>query len=230
MNAFASHLTIADTILRNRLHFFDQLRGSTDLALKIRAMLLSCLLFLGLYGAVMGASHSLPQALSSAVKLPVLFLVTLLICAPSLHFFNILFGSKQTIGQTLALILTAMTTTSVILVSFAPVTFFFLLTSSDYGFFKLLNVALFGIAGSMGLIFLRHGLAIIGESDNIQGVRERRAIFTLWIILYAFVGTQMAWTLSPFMGNPDNPFILLQQLGGNFYSDVVTTLMALVGR
>ncbi len=230
MNSLSAQLTIADTILRNRLHFFDQLRGSKDLGLKIRAMLLSCFVFLGLYGAVMGASHSPAQALSSALKLPVLFLVTLMICAPSLHFFNILFGSKQTIGQTLALILTAMTTTAVILVSFAPVTFFFLLTSSDYSFFKLLNVALFGIAGSMGLIFLRHGLAIIGESDNIQGIRERRAIFTLWIILYAFVGTQMAWTLSPFIGEPNNPFIVFRQIGGNFYSDVFTTLMGLVGR
>ena len=35
---------------------------------------------LAVYGAVLGASHSVGQALSSAVKLPLLFLITLAIC------------------------------------------------------------------------------------------------------------------------------------------------------
>ena len=151
-----------------------------------------------------------------------------MICAPSLYFFNLLFGSRQTFAQNIALILTAMTTTAVLLFSFAPVTLFFLLTSSEYPFFKLLNVAFFGIAGFMGVIFLRQGMVAISDWDNPAGAGTRKIIFVLWVILYAFVGSQMAWTLSPFMGDPGLPFILFRQIGGNFYGDVFSSLRQLI--
>ena len=125
------NLTIIETILRNRIFFFGEIRGEQKLSEKLVDMLISCVVFLAIYGGVMGASHSVAQAISSAVKLPILFLVTLIICTPSLHFFNILFGSKQKLMRTITVILTAMTTTSVILVSFAPITLFFLLTSRN---------------------------------------------------------------------------------------------------
>jgi len=199
-------LNIADTILRNRTYFFGEIRGSAGLGYKIQSMMLSCFIFLAIYGAVMGAAHSPLQALSSAVKLPILFLATLTICTPSLHFFNILFGSKQTLGQTVSLILTAMSTTSVILVSFAPITFFFLVTTRNYPFFLVLNVVFFAVAGAMA----------------------RRTVFTIWILLYAFVGSQIAYTLSPFVGDPGQPFILFTQYGDNFYSYVLTQIVHLL--
>lgn len=220
-------LSISDTILRNRIFFFGEIRGSKALGAKIIDMMISCFIFLAIYGAVMGAAHSPLQAFSSAVKLPILFLATLVICTPSLHFFNILFGSKQTMLQTVALILTAMTTTSVILVSFAPITFFFLMTSRHYEFFLLMNVIFFAIGGAMGILFLRQGVQIISESDNLEGGGARRVIFAIWILLYAFVGSQMAFTLSPFVGDPAQPFILLTQYGDNFYSYLMNNLWQL---
>ncbi len=221
-------LTIIETILRNRIFFFDEVRGSKKLREKIQAMFLSCFVFLAIYGFVMGMSNSLPQAISSAIKLPILFLLTLIICTPSLHFFNILFGSKQTMPQTITVILTAMTTTAVILVSFAPITFFFLTTSNEYQFFKLLNVVFFVIAGAMGIIFLRQGVTIISESDNNEGVGARRLIFSVWIILYGFVGTQMGWTLRPFFGDPGLPFEPFREVGGNFYADIIASIAQLL--
>jgi hypothetical protein len=229
MEAFTvENFTIIETILHNRAEFFAEIRSGVLLSQKIRAMLISCFAFLAIYGAVMGASHSPFQAISSLIKLPILFLATLIICTPSLHFFNILFGSKQTMPQTIALILTAMTTTAVLLLSFAPITLFFLLTSSEYPFFKLLNVAFFTIAGSMGIIFLRQGIKTVTETDNPEGISTRRLIFLLWVLLYGFVGSQMAWTLRPFIGMPGEPFIIFVQIGGNFYSDVIASLSELL--
>jgi hypothetical protein len=222
------NLAIVETILRNRAAFFNDIRTQVELVHKILTMLISCFVFLAIYGAVMGASHSAPQAVSSFLKLPLLFLVTLVICAPSLHFFSILFGSQQTALQSISLILTAMTTTSVLLVSLAPITFFFLLTSNSYAFFKLLNVVFFAICGAMGVVFLRQGMAVVTESDTRAGLEARRTVFLIWVLLYAFVGSQMAWTLSPFLGEPGKPFILFTQFGGNFYSDVINSLMRLL--
>jgi hypothetical protein len=117
-------LGVIETILRNRNRYFREIRDGIGLPEKMRAMLISSLVFLALYGAVMGSTHSLWQALSSGVKLPVLFLATLFICAPTLYFFNVLFGSSQSLTQNIALILTAVTVTAVLLLSFSPITLF----------------------------------------------------------------------------------------------------------
>jgi hypothetical protein len=223
------HLSIIETILRNRRKFFTEIRQKIDVGPKIQAMFLSSFVFLAVYGFVMGIDHSIPQAIASMFKLPILFLVTLLICTPSLHFFNILFGSKQTIGQTVALILTGISTTSVLLFSLAPITLFFTISSSQYEFFKVLNVGFFGICGLLGVFFLQDGMRIATETeDEREGIGARRLIFVLWVVLYAFVGSQMAWTLSPFMGMPDNPFVLFAQRGGNFYTDIIYSITELL--
>jgi len=221
-------LAIIETILRNRYHFFDEIREGVGLPEKMRAMLISSIAFLALYGAVMGSTHSLWQALSSAAKLPILFLATLIVCSPTLYFFNVLFGSKQSLSQNIALILTAITVTAVLLLSFAPITLFFLLTTSHYQFFKLLNVAVFTIAGSMGVVFLGQGMQVVAASGK-EGANARRWVLRLWILVYGFVGSQMAWTLRPFVGAPSMKFELFRQLGGNFYANVLISLAEILG-
>lgn len=221
-------LGVIETILRNRRHFFGEIRDGVELSQKLRAMLISSLIFLALYGAIMGSTHSVWQALSAAVKLPALFLVTLFICAPTLYFFNVLFGSNQSLMQNITLIMTAVTVTAVILVSFAPITLFFLLTTSQYQFFKLLNVAIFAVAGSMGIVFLSQGMRIVGEASK-EGEGNRRWVLRLWMFLYAFVGSQLAWTIRPFMGAPRMPFELFRQLGGNFYTNIVASIGEILG-
>ena len=221
-------LAVIERILRNRLHFFMEIRDGIGLQKKMRSMLISSILFLALYGAVMGSTHSLWQALSSGVKLPLLFLATLFVCAPTLYFFNVLFGSNQSLTQNTALILTAITVTAVLLLSFAPITLFFLLTTSQYQFFKLLNVAIFAVAGGMGVLFLTQGMQIVSAGGQ-AGEDGRRWVVRLWMFLYAFVGSQMAWTIRPFIGAPSIEFELFRQLGGNFYTNIFVSLGEILG-
>lgn len=221
-------LRIIETILRDRKTFFLEIREEKRLSEKMRALVTSSMAFFALYGAVMGSSHSLWQALSSAAKLPVLFLATLLVCAPTLYFFNLNFGSNQSLGQNVALMLTTITVTSVLLLSFAPVVTFFLLTTSQYQFFKLLNVGVFSVSGIVGVVFLSQGMRIVSYGGK-EGVAARRSVVWLWIILYAFVGSQMAWTLRPFVGAPGLPFELFRQLGGNFYSNILFSIGEILG-
>ncbi|MCB9422327.1 MAG: actin-binding WH2 domain-containing protein [Ardenticatenaceae bacterium] len=220
-------LAVIEQILRSRQQFFEEIRDGFDLRPKVRSMLVSSFVFLAIYGAVLGSTHSPAQALSSAVKLPILFLVTLLVCVPTLYFFNILFGSDQSIAQNVALILTAIAVTAVLLVSFAPISIFFLLTTSQYQFFKLLNVAIFGISGVMGVVFLAQGMRVMRGSE--AGETERRWVLRLWMFLYAFVGSQLAWTIRPFIGAPSMQFELFRQLGGNFYTNIFASLGEILG-
>lgn len=221
-------LAIIETILRNRRHFFAEIREGVELGPKMRAMLVSSIVFFALYGAVMGSTHSLWQALSSAVKLPVLFLATLVVCSPTLYFFNLIFGSNQSLAQNFVLILTALTVTAVLLLSFSPIVLFFLLTTSHYQFFKLLNVGVFTIAGVVGVLFLSQGMRVVSGSGG-EGAGARQSVVRLWILIYAFVGSQMAWTLRPFIGAPGLEFELFRQLGGNFYANVFASIGEVLG-
>jgi len=221
-------MAIIETILRNRRRFFIEIRDGVELAPKMRAMLVSSIIFFALYGAVMGSTHSLWQALSSAAKLPVLFLATLVVCSPTLYFFNLIFGSNQSLMQNFALILTAIVVTAVLLLSFAPIVLFFLLTTSHYQFFKLLNVGVFAIAGIVGVLFLTQGMGVVSAGGK-EGASARRTVVRLWILIYAFVGSQMAWTLRPFIGAPSMEFELFRQLGGNFYANILVSIGEILG-
>ena len=154
---FRESLGIIETILRNRCHYLLAIRDGVGLSAKTQAMLVSSIVFLAVYGAVLGSTHSVLQAISSAVKLPILFLATAALTSPTLYFFNILYGSNQGLRQNIALVFTAITVTSVILLAFAPISLFFLLTTSGYQFFKLLNVAF--LAGG------RHRRGVPGRGD-----------------------------------------------------------------
>jgi hypothetical protein len=61
--------------------------------------------------------------------------------------------------------------------------------------------------------------------------RERPAsmiLLYIWILLFGFVGTQLAWTLRPFFGSPDAPFELFRDIDGTFYGDILRTLSGLL--
>lgn len=224
----AQDFSIVEKILRNRQAFFEEVREGVDLQAKMRAMLISSICFFALYGAVMGSTHSLWQTMSSAAKLPILFLATLFVCVPSLYFFSLLFGSNQSLSQNITIILTAITVTAVLLLSCAPITLFFLLTTTQYQFFKLLNVAIFAVSGLMGVVFLYQGMRIVSNPE-LEGANTRRWVLIFWMFVYAFVGSQMAWTIRPFIGAPGTKFELFRQLGGNFYSNIIYSIGEILG-
>lgn len=221
-------LSEIELLLRNRYRFFAEIRDGVEVPRKIRAMLMYSAIFLALFGAVIGSDHSVWQALASGVKLPLLFLITLLVCLPALYFFNTIFEASLSLSQNFALLLASITMTSAVLLGFAPVVLFFLITTSQYQFFKLVNVGVFVIAGWIGVRQLSQGMWMLTAHDR-RGARARGRILGVWILLYAFVGSQLAWTLRPFFGAPGLPFELFRGLGGNFYTNIFASLGEILG-
>jgi hypothetical protein len=215
-------------LLRERQTFLEDIRQGVRLPNKIISLLVCSSLFLAIYGGIIGAYHSWMQALSSAIKLPALYLITLLICLPTLFFSNIIFGSKRTFGQHFALVLTAVSVTSVLLFSFAPITLFFLITTNNYQFLILLNVIIFALTGFIGISSLYQATSIVLEQDG-EGSTTRKKIIRSWLFLYAFVGSQLGWTLRPFFGTPDSTFQLFREREGNFYLSVLQSIGYLLG-
>lgn len=237
---------IIERFLRDRESVWEQIGDEVALPQLIGQMLVSSSAAMACYGAVIGIFSQQPlQSLSSALKLPLLFMLTLLLCLPTLYLLNLLWNGQLSVQQLLALTLSAVTIASAMLLAFAPVTFFFLVTTThSYPFFVLLNVAILGFSSVTGLQFLVQGTQHLNarlaraasepEADAPPAPRAYAVHATLlrgWLLLYAFVGTQLAWTLRPFFGWPDHPFILFDSLNGNFYLGVAELLgQLLLGR
>ncbi|WP_328651234.1 hypothetical protein OG598_24380 [Micromonospora sp. NBC_00330] len=321
---------VIERILRDRESIWQQIVAERDLNALTGRMLTSSAIALACYGAVLGFFHSPLMALTSALKLPLLFLVTLVICLPTLYLFNLVFGARLSVRQSLALVMVAITVTSMLAVAFAPISLFFLITANDYGFFKLLNVSILTLSALVGLRFLTSGMQVLNDNGllapeaakvtvderasapaSVQAVpaavpagpspaaapvagqsaepvavpagaavaestangavttatapaqvptqwagqpagtsfppgmlppgyvaqrpwdgrtarrgepTQRPASMTLlyiWILLFGFVGTQLAWTLRPFFGDPGQDFSFFRSIDGNFYAEIL---------
>lgn len=223
MNHFA---TLID-LLRDRATFLEEVRNSVKLESKILSLIVASSLFFAIYGAIIGASNSWQQMLVSMVKLPAFYLLTLLICLPTLYFFDILFGSKAGFKQYFVLSLTTVAVISVLLFSFAPVTLFFLISIRDYHFFLLLNVAIFVLTGFIGVQLFYRGIKnVMDFNEKTPPIRDRLLMF--WLVLYGLVGSQLGWTLRPFFGSPGESFQLFRNIEGNFYEQVIRSILWLL--
>ncbi|GAB1644745.1 hypothetical protein [Krasilnikovia sp. MM14-A1259] len=304
--ANASGLLVIERILRDRQGIWQQVVEDRGLSRLTGQMLVSTVIALACYGAVLGSFHSVLMASTSALKLPLLFLVTLAICLPTLYLFNLVFGARLSVRQSLALVMVALTVTAMLALAFAPISLFFLITAPDYGFFKLLNVAILALSALVGLRFLTGGMKVLnahgllapavaapaaappapaaappapaaappadpavptqggapaavpangngGTATITQTVPApvqvpagyqlvpqplprpvprpqaaatppSMALLYVWILLFGFVGTQLAWTLRPFFGSPGMKFSLYRDIDGNFYAEIFRTI------
>lgn len=199
-----------------------------DVALKAKLARLTGIVLAGgaIYGFSMGLRHSLLQAAVSALKVPALFFITLLICLSTLHFLGLLFGSRLSLSQTLTVLLTGVAVNSVLLGSFAPISLFFLMSGSSYEFLMLMHVTIFFICGVAGLAYIHKNFHFI---RRLSGDTASNAGFLLpiWMVLYMFVGSQMAYILAPFVGR-ESTFMLFRVPQDNFYTylwEIILQLM-----
>jgi len=94
------------------------------------------------------------QAVATVVKVPLLFFLTLLVTFPSLYVFNALIGSRLTMVSVLRLLIAAFAVMMPVLAALGTIVAFFSVSTTSYPFMLLLNVAVFSIAGFLGLNFL----------------------------------------------------------------------------
>lgn len=222
-------LTVVPRFLRDPARFFEDVRRGEQVETTSRSLAVSSVLFLAAFGFVLGLSHSFWQALSSAVKMPMLFLATIIFCLPGFYFFSLVLGTPLKMAQVAAVVLAGIGVTAFLLLGLAPVMLFFVLTSTSYPFFQLLAVAFVAISGCIGAYFLWRGMMLTDADAGRKSGNLRRALLGTWFMLYGFVGSQMAWRLSPLVGDPALPFLLLRPSRDNFYMDVIHALERALG-
>lgn len=256
--------SVIDKLLRGGFTSREDLRlgrvGVPVGVLVVAGLLLGAIygLFMGLYGVLRPQSPTALQLLSTTAKVPLLFLLTLLVTFPSLYVFSALAGSALRFADTLKLLLVGIVVNLALLASFGPVTGFFTLSTESYPFMIILNVLFFGLGGIAGLVFVRKALNTIFEQAEVRelpaapkakkssksqptgdtqpaaappALHERRAkgIFLTWAVIYGVVGAQMGWILRPFIGSPHLPFQLFRERESHFFEAVLRTLGDLLG-
>jgi hypothetical protein len=144
-----------------------------------------------------------------AVKTPLLFILTLLVCTPALYVINLALGMRLHFMPVMTLMVFALAGTGVMLVVFAPIALLFSMVTASYHFMKVLHLLIFVIAGLFGVKILGEGLARMRQEQAEEaGSPPRgkgRLVLLAWLLLYALVGAQLAWTLKPFLGTPYLP-------------------------
>ncbi len=214
---------------QNREEFFKRITDETDSFRRIVNLYLLLIIFSFFYGIVMGSYHSFLQAIAAAVKVPVLFSLVLLICFPAFFIIQFILGSKLRLGQMIAIILSGFVLTASIMIAFAPIVVFFLLTGSNYYFLQLLHISIFILSGIFGMKIIVDALKYSCEKEGIypkMGVN----IFRFWVVILAFVGIQLAWNLRPFLGDEGQPFKLFRQYEGNFYTALIYSFQQLTNQ
>ena len=174
--------------------YFELLNNQDNAKKYLYKQALLILLFSFLYGLIMGSFNGLLQSLVTSIKMPVLILLSLLICFPAFYVIQFMLGSKMAVFHMANMILSGFIVFTTIALSFSPIILFFMITSNNYAFLKLLHVAIFVFSGIFGMRTIVNGLKYSCEKTNVypkMGIN----VFKFWIVIFAFVSMQLAWNL-----------------------------------
>jgi hypothetical protein len=189
-----------------------------------RSLLLGIAVLYAVYGLSMGLFRGAYPGLVAAFKLPFLFLFTQLICFLPFYVLNCLMGPRLKINYCYRLLLLATSANAIALASYTPISYFFTLTTSKMGyhFLVLMHVAVFTVAGMLSIVVI---MLVVRSTASRLKYRIRPAFILAWGLLYAFVGTQMAWVLRPWIGTWTVPYAPFRPLEGSFIESVIRLLL-----
>jgi hypothetical protein len=202
---------VAEAILRSR--------GEPSPPLRLSRLVATTFLFGIVYGAVMGTYAGLSpdrwqQVLYSAVKVPLLILVSFALSVPSFYVLHALLGLSRDFTAALRGLAATQSAMAIILASLAPLTGLWYLSVTDYNAAITFNGLMFAAASCSAQILLRRHYAPLIASNP-----RHRWMLVVWLLVYMFVAIQFAWVMRPFIGDPQQPpqFFRRDVLADNAY-------------
>jgi hypothetical protein len=189
----------------------------------------------GLFGAAVGWWRDPLQALYTAIKFPLIILLTATGNAMLNAMLAPLLGLNIPFRQSFLAILMSFTISGAILGSFAPVMAFIIWNSpplspnvwesaGPYSFILLTFVIVIAFAGITANLRLLQLLRKLAGGWNVAF-----RVLIVWLAGNLFFGSQLSWVLRPFIGSPGLPvqFLRAAALKGNFYEAVFHTVVRL---
>jgi hypothetical protein len=190
-------LRLAGALLHSPGPLIRGLGDGTRIAARAGALLIVAIVLSAVYGAILGLYQPGLQTLFAAAKLPIIVTGSALLCTPTLYVFNALAGSRLCYLQTVGLALLTAAALGLMLTAFAPIVWFFGVSTEGLGFMTILHAGVFAVAVGFGLRMLdvarrymefRAGREVLGNG-----------LFLLWSFLVILVGLQMAYWFRPLL-------------------------------
>jgi hypothetical protein len=184
------------------------------------------------YGAVLGFWHGARLAAYDAVKLPLVLILTATFTLAFSWMAAVALSVPLRFAQVAVLTFLALATASVVLLSLAPIAWFFTFcapapstgTRTTHNALYLMHTTFVAACGIAGTRALWEGI------DRLQSPRPvLRRVYLLWVLGYAIVGGEVAWALRPFVGSVSAsfPVVFLRKdaLKGNVYEFIATDIV-----
>jgi hypothetical protein len=188
----------------------------------------------GLYGASMGWWRDPQQGLYTAIKFPLIFLLTTFGNALLNAMLAPLLGLNIPFRQSFFAILMSFVVASAILGSFSPLVGFLIWNSPPmlnaevsgtlYSIILLTHVVVIAFAGIVANLHLRNLLQELGGNPRIA-----HRVLLAWLAGNLFLGSQLTWIFRPFIGSPGLPvqFLRHHPLKGSFWETIFHALVSL---
>ncbi len=182
---------------------------------RLAGLTLGCGLF---YGLVMGSFGGVTgdrawQLVYSGVKVPLLLLATFALSLPSFFVLNTLLGLRADFALVVRALLGSQAALAIVLAALAPYTALWYASSASYVWALLCNGLMFAVASVTAQGLLRRAYRPLRARH-----RQHGRLLQVWLVLYAFVGIQLAWVLRPFVGEPGLPVQFFREgAWGNAY-------------
>lgn len=179
-----------------------------------------------LFGAAMGWWRAPEQALYTAIKFPLVILLTTLGNALLNAMLAPLLGLNLTFRQSLLSVLMSFTVVGAILAATSPLLAFVVWNTpplaqqgtaySSHSLLLLLIVGIIAFAGIAG------NLRLLQLLRHLGGPEAARRVLFAWLAVNLFLGSQLSWIFRPFVGSPGLPvqFFRNNALEGSFYESV----------
>jgi hypothetical protein len=219
-------LSVIEDFLKRSDEFLKNLIDEKGLTNYFVDSNLAILVLSAVYGATMGAWAGGLSIVFSALKVPMLLLISLYLTIPSYYVLYSLLGGKRTLRQTAMLLLFSFTVMSTVLIALVPINLFFVITttrsSNTHAFIVLLNIAVFTLGGFFAFTnFVKGAKVLYGEA-----LENWKPAFVLGSLILMVVGTQLAWVLRPYF---DYYPWFIRPLESNFYTAMAQLISHYVG-
>jgi hypothetical protein len=153
-------------------------------------LLLTAAGFYAVYGVSMGVFSGGHAIWMSGLKVPMIALASVALCAPSLYVLLGLNGSPITLRQSIAILAGSACLASLLLVGFAPVAWLFGVSTSNVQFMVLLHLL-------VACIGIGYGLRLLGLS--VPYGYEGNKVLLLWTCVFLLVSAQMVTYFRPLL-------------------------------
>jgi hypothetical protein len=229
--------SLVEQLVRDPRAFLARIEGR-DVPELVRGLLAIVAIGAGIFGAVVGSSRGGRQVLFAAVKLPLLLIGTLVLCAPAFIAVARATGVSISPRGVIALTLGASARFALVLAGLAPVVWL-VQGVVDYHGLIMVTVAVCIAAGlaAAGLLFRglwsAPGDAALrrdGASPEPPAIWAGPLAGLVFVAIYGVVGAHSAWLLRPFVVRPrtvDVPFV--RSLEGDLLDAVATSARSSAG-